>query len=128
MVFAVVSSDTSSPFHVYVSLFGCDDCAMPGTGPLIVKTIVTIAICIQCVAIGPPSVCASYALSFRSLSILMVPGRLRSATTWLLPDVAFRRLPLRRRGAGCGGDPTATLGDQRGFDLPAMKHTHHTAL
>ena len=27
----------------------------------------------------------------------MVPGRLRSATTWLLPDVAFRRLPLRRR-------------------------------
>src|SRR4029453_8424312 len=31
------------------------------------------------------------------LSILTVPGRLRPATTWLLPDVAFRRLPLRRR-------------------------------
>jgi hypothetical protein len=51
-VFAIVSSDTSSPFHVYVSLCRCDVCAMPGTGPLIDKTIVKIAICIQCVAVG----------------------------------------------------------------------------
>src|SRR4030095_11157158 len=97
MVFAVVSSDTSSPFHVYVSLFGCDDCAMPGTGPVIVNAIVKNAICIQCVAMGCSFLRASCAHSGRSVSLLMVPGRLHSATTWLLPGVAFRRLPLRRR-------------------------------
>ena len=35
-----------------VSLFGCDDCAMPGTGSLIVETIVKIAICSPCVVMS----------------------------------------------------------------------------
>jgi hypothetical protein len=37
------------------SLFGCDDCAMPDSAPLMVKTIVKIAIGLQCVDMVPPS-------------------------------------------------------------------------
>src|SRR4029453_7238581 len=120
MVFAVVSSDTSSPFHVYVSLFGCDDWAMPGTGPVIVNAIVKNAICIQCVAMGSSFFRASYALSGRSL--LMVPAgftqRQRGCSQ-----------ALRFDGSRCGDAELSVvaiqqpqLRDQGGFDLPAMKH------
>jgi hypothetical protein len=44
MVFAVVSSDTSSPFHVYVSTFVCDDCARQNTGTPIAMAIPKIAV------------------------------------------------------------------------------------
>ena len=44
MVFAVVSSDTSSPFQVYVSLFVCDDCAPVRTEPLTTKMVAEAAI------------------------------------------------------------------------------------
>src|ERR1051325_11476332 len=55
IVFAVVSSDTSSPFHVYVSSFVCDDCARPDAGLPIAKTIARIAICIHLMLIRSSS-------------------------------------------------------------------------